>query len=225
MHVGMHSQRRVASFHIYRHVCLSLRKGISRMVSSWCKSQICLLTPPFVVRLFGIYPHRPRATVRVWSWMHNDEWLFAWKVHLRSSIETENSPGTPQNTFTPQLVSTHCVLGTENPEISMALLPFCKSSEPRGGSRLYKRLQHYMMSVLVELFGSHCSRDKVGHKSVQMSSWRLPRWGRPCSILNALMARWGQGHPPLSPRGFLVWEIMLPIPLAHINLPCSPLSL
>lgn len=115
-HVHSCRLRSVAIFHIYRYVCLSLRNG--RRVSSWCKSPVCLLTPPFVVRLFGIYPHRPWATVRVWSWMHDGEWLFAWKAHLKSSIETENSSGTAQNIFSPQLVSTHCVLGTEDSEIS-----------------------------------------------------------------------------------------------------------
>ena len=222
-HVHSFRLRCVAIFHIYRYVCLSLRNG--RMVSSWCKSQICLSTPPSVVRLSGIYPHRPWATVRVWSWMHNGEWLFAWKVHLKSSIETENSPGTAQNIFTPQLVSTPCVLGTEDSEISQALFPLCKSSDPRGGSRPYTCLQHYMGSILVELFGSRCSRDRGGHEPCRGAAGGFrEEAGRALHcLLKALLAGCGQGHPPFSPRGFLVWEIMLPIPLAQRNLR-SPLS-
>lgn len=39
----------------------------------------------------GICPHSPWVYAEVWSWMGHSEWLLAWKVHLKSGIEIENS--------------------------------------------------------------------------------------------------------------------------------------
>lgn len=218
-HVHSFRLRCVEIFHIYRYVCLSLR-----MVEWYLHDASPRFASRLLLLLWGCLEfipidHGPLSGCGLGCTTVSS-------CHLKSSIETENSPGTAQNIFTPQLVSTLCVLGTEDSEISQTLLPLCKSSDPRGGSRPHTCLQHYMVSVLVELFGSRCSRDRGGHEPCRGAAggFREEAGHALHCLLKALLAGCGQGHPPFSLRRFLVWEIMLPIPLAQRNLLCSPLS-